>query len=74
MTNGGRTCQKWFDQAPHVHWSGLFYDNQTLEDAVNYCRLFEPNSKNFGNVPWCFTTDPEYRMDSCGEVICGGTI
>ena len=72
VTNGGRTCQKWTDQSPHSHYPGLLYGNQTLEDAENYCRSFEHEGKNYGNEPWCLTTDPEHRRQGCGETICGG--
>ncbi|XP_056022926.1 macrophage mannose receptor 1-like isoform X2 [Ostrea edulis] len=60
VTISGRTCQKWGLHTPHHH-------NFTwLWTEGNYCR--NPNDKETG--PWCFTTDPNTVLESCGIVQC----
>ncbi|XP_056022925.1 macrophage mannose receptor 1-like isoform X2 [Ostrea edulis] len=60
VTISGRTCQKWGLHTPHHH-------NFTwLWTEENYCR--NPNDKETG--PWCFTTDPNTVLESCGIAQC----
>ena len=41
----------------------------SLIDAVNYCR--NPTSKK-GDLPWCYTTDPDQKWDYCDVPMCPG--
>lgn len=63
-TFGGRTCQKWSSQSPHKHTTGsrnIDFPGENVESAKNYCR----NPDNYAGGPWCFTTDPDKRTESC---------
>lgn len=70
VTDGSRTCQRWSDQTPHAHpfnSSQYFPFDESVEDAVNYCR-------NVGgdDLPWCYTNDTRVRWQYCYEQICEG--
>ncbi|XP_021356566.1 plasminogen-like [Mizuhopecten yessoensis] len=58
-TKTGRTCQRWDQQVPHSH--GYF----TGSDINNYCRISSDTSE-----PWCYTTDPSVRYESCPVPKC----
>ncbi|XP_030231481.1 hepatocyte growth factor-like protein [Gadus morhua] len=57
-TRSGHTCQQWWSKFPHDHRWTPTGDNG-LE--LNYCR--NPDGDRIG--PWCYTTDPERRYESC---------
>lgn len=61
ITESGKTCQRWDSQSPHSH------TYTSLEDQENYCR----NPDNEGVGPWCYTTDPNVRWQSCYIPVCG---
>ncbi|XP_074862133.1 hepatocyte growth factor-like protein isoform X2 [Carettochelys insculpta] len=62
-TEKGKICQEWRLKFPHDHrfspslWNGL---------EANYCR--NPDRDERG--PWCYTTDPAIRHQSCGIKKC----
>ncbi|XP_077865068.1 uncharacterized protein LOC102808261 [Saccoglossus kowalevskii] len=60
-TVSGRICQKWSDQFPHRHQMKPENHRPTkgLGDH-NYCR-----NPNGDKKPWCYTTDPDVRRESC---------
>nr|XP_022291356.1 plasminogen-like [Crassostrea virginica]XP_022291357.1 plasminogen-like [Crassostrea virginica] len=65
-TKSGRTCQRWDSQTPHVipaaltsRFSGPFSCHE------NFCR----NTAN-ASRPWCYTTDPEVKMEFCDIDFC----
>uniref|UniRef100_A0A8C7XYQ0 Macrophage stimulating 1 n=1 Tax=Oryzias sinensis TaxID=183150 RepID=A0A8C7XYQ0_9TELE len=62
-TKSGLTCQQWWSKFPHDHWWTPTASNG-LE--LNYCR--NPDGDNIG--PWCYTTDPERRYESCNIPQC----
>jgi Kringle domain len=71
-TVNGRTCQAWSSQFPHAH---IYKDprqfpDDTIEDAGNYCRNPTPNTQLQG--PYCYTTDPDVRIDLCDIPACPG--
>lgn len=61
VTESGRTCQRWDAQAPHEH---AFTPSHFPDDglAENYCRA--PQGLRH-NKPWCLTTDPLRRIETC---------
>ncbi|KAK1171496.1 plasminogen [Acipenser oxyrinchus oxyrinchus] len=63
-TESGYVCQRWDSQTPHSHGylPNLFTD-KSLEE--NYCR--NPDGKP---RPWCFTTNPLKRWESCSIPLC----
>ncbi|XP_032072621.1 plasminogen-like isoform X2 [Thamnophis elegans] len=64
-TRNGVVCQKWTDNSPHnPNYTPSLYPNASLEE--NYCR----NPDHDGNGPWCYTTNPETRYDSCNIPEC----
>ncbi|XP_051890070.1 hepatocyte growth factor-like isoform X4 [Pristis pectinata] len=65
VTESGQTCQYWSSTIPHDHrflpsnkW------NKKLQE--NYCR----NPRGDEGGPWCFTTDPKIRLESCAIPQC----
>ena len=77
VTSGGRTCQKWTEHYPHDHnmesWvADERMDRDTLKNSVNYCRTFKHYLCHPCTIPWCYTTDPQLRRQTCGETICKG--
>uniref|UniRef100_A0A8C2EMB3 Macrophage stimulating 1 n=1 Tax=Cyprinus carpio TaxID=7962 RepID=A0A8C2EMB3_CYPCA len=62
-TKSGRTCQQWWSKFPHDHrWT----PSATNGLELNYCR--NPDGDRIG--PWCYTTDPEPRYESCDIPQC----
>ncbi|CAG06990.1 unnamed protein product, partial [Tetraodon nigroviridis] len=62
-TRSGLTCQQWWSKFPHDHrWTPT--NTNGLE--LNYCR--NPDGDRIG--PWCYTTDPERRYESCNIPQC----
>ena len=67
ITENGRTCQKWDEQSPNVHyWTSIDYPNADLHDN-NYCR--SPD----GEWPWCITTDTNVLWEYCDIPSCQTT-
>ena len=69
ITDGGRKCQRWSKQVPRSHYydtDAYFPLDESIEAAENYCRPVEDT------IPWCFTMDPKFMLQSCGARICGG--
>ncbi|KAK6488171.1 hepatocyte growth factor-like [Huso huso] len=65
VTKTGLTCQAWSSMVPHEHsFLPSKYRSKDLED--NYCR----NPDNEASGPWCFTTDPDIRHQSCDIPQC----
>ncbi|XP_026068758.1 hepatocyte growth factor-like protein isoform X1 [Carassius auratus] len=62
-TKSGRTCQQWWSKFPHDHGRTPSAANG-LE--LNYCR----NPDSDPNGPWCYTTDPDRRYESCDIPQC----
>ncbi|XP_006631118.3 hepatocyte growth factor-like protein [Lepisosteus oculatus] len=62
-TVSGRECQQWWSKFPHDHRHTPSAKNG-LE--LNYCR--NPDGDPSG--PWCYTTDPERRYETCGIPRC----
>ncbi|XP_071386892.1 hepatocyte growth factor-like protein [Centroberyx affinis] len=63
MTKSGHTCQQWWSKFPHDHrWTPTATNGLEL----NYCR--NPDGDRIG--PWCYTTDPERRYESCNIPHC----
>uniref|UniRef100_A0A3B5M999 Macrophage stimulating 1 n=1 Tax=Xiphophorus couchianus TaxID=32473 RepID=A0A3B5M999_9TELE len=62
-TKSGLTCQQWWSKFPHDHrWT----PSPTNGLELNYCR--NPDGDRIG--PWCYTTDPERRYESCNIPQC----
>ncbi|KAG8007719.1 Hepatocyte growth factor-like protein [Nibea albiflora] len=62
-TRSGLTCQQWWSKFPHDHrWTPTATNGLEL----NYCR--NPDGDRIG--PWCYTTDPERRYESCNIPQC----
>uniref|UniRef100_A0A8C9T127 Macrophage stimulating 1 n=1 Tax=Scleropages formosus TaxID=113540 RepID=A0A8C9T127_SCLFO len=62
-TESGRDCQQWWSKFPHDHrWT----PSPTNGLELNYCR--NPDGDRIG--PWCYTTDPERRYESCNIPRC----
>ena len=71
QTVNGRTCQAWASNTPHVPISAAQndtnYPDGSRAAARNYCR--NPDSDTVG--PWCYTTDPDVRWETCNLAYCG---
>ena len=71
-TVNGRTCQRWdvetpFNPLPKNKNSSNHPDGNINH---NYCR----NPKESLQVkPWCYTTDPEKRFETCDVPLCGSS-
>uniref|UniRef100_A0A8D0D7Q3 Macrophage stimulating 1 n=1 Tax=Sander lucioperca TaxID=283035 RepID=A0A8D0D7Q3_SANLU len=62
-TRSGLNCQQWWSKFPHDHrWTPTATNGLEL----NYCR--NPDGDRIG--PWCYTTDPERRYESCNIPQC----
>jgi len=61
-TVSGRTCQAWASTAPHKPWANL---GTKLGNESNYCRNPDGHTR-----PWCYTTDPNKRWESCPDLTC----
>ncbi|MBN3295258.1 HGF factor, partial [Amia calva] len=65
VTKGGLKCQAWTSTVPHDHnFLPTRYKRKDLLE--NYCR--NPNNETTG--PWCYTTDPSTRHQSCEVPQC----
>ena len=68
-TLSGRSCQAWATSEPHEpRWTDVGKVGETEAGDHNYCR--NPNPHHLGGV-WCYTTDPDKRMEQCAVPICG---
>jgi len=68
VTKNNHQCQRWDAQSPQKHsrTNAAKYPDATLTDAANYCR----NPDGEPNGPWCYTTDPNKRWESCDVPMC----
>ncbi|KAM6470315.1 hepatocyte growth factor-like protein isoform 1-T1 [Liasis olivaceus] len=67
VTEKGKICQQWQLKFPHDHrYRPSPYNG--LEE--NYCR--NPDRDEHG--PWCYTTDPATRHQSCGIKKCANAV
>ncbi|CAH1799094.1 unnamed protein product [Owenia fusiformis] len=67
-TDTGRQCQHWEAHIPHIgEGSSLtlihIFNNKSTD---NFCRNPDPR---WEKGPWCYTSDPNMRWDSCGETV-----
>ncbi|XP_053147122.1 hepatocyte growth factor-like protein isoform X2 [Hemicordylus capensis] len=67
VTEKGKTCQPWRLKFPHDHRFAPSPRNGLEE---NYCR----NPDNDKRGPWCYTTDPATRHQSCGIKKCENAV
>ncbi|XP_032066321.1 hepatocyte growth factor-like protein [Thamnophis elegans] len=67
VTEKGKTCQKWQLKFPHDH---IFHPSQYNGLEENFCR----NPDNDLHGPWCYTTDPATRHQSCGIKKCENAV
>lgn len=65
-TSDGIPCQHWNSQAPHQYSRPPPDIFPELQNSENYCR----NAGGDEPVPWCFTSDPEVRWQSCDIPLC----
>jgi len=70
VTAGGKQCQKWSSNTPHV--VTINYTDDTFPDgsrvaAQNYCRNPDPT---FTYGVWCYTMDPYHEYDHCDVPLC----
>uniref|UniRef100_A0A3Q3XDI1 Plasminogen n=1 Tax=Mola mola TaxID=94237 RepID=A0A3Q3XDI1_MOLML len=64
ITENGFTCQRWDSQKPHNHgYNPSALPEKYLEE--NYCRNPDGDPR-----PWCFTTNPAKRWDTCSIPHC----
>uniref|UniRef100_A0AAY4BXU6 Plasminogen n=1 Tax=Denticeps clupeoides TaxID=299321 RepID=A0AAY4BXU6_9TELE len=64
-TKSGKVCQRWDSKFPHVpNITPEKYPRADLEK--NFCR----NPDNDAAGPWCYTTDPEKRWETCEVQSC----
>ncbi|XP_078603199.1 plasminogen-like [Branchiostoma floridae x Branchiostoma japonicum] len=60
VTISGKTCQRWDDNSPHVHFY-KYKSEEHPELVENYCR--NPDGMEPGL--WCYTTDPNTYWEFC---------
>ncbi|CAL8318428.1 unnamed protein product [Lota lota] len=65
-TKSNITCQAWSDNSIHDH---MFYPDQFPKRDLreNFCRNPKPKDHD---GPWCYTTDPNIRVEECGIPQC----
>uniref|UniRef100_A0A8C7FHM2 Plasminogen n=1 Tax=Oncorhynchus kisutch TaxID=8019 RepID=A0A8C7FHM2_ONCKI len=64
-TNSGKTCQRWASKYPHKpNMTPSTHPKADLES--NFCRNPDGDSKG----PWCYTTDPDIRWETCNVQNC----
>uniref|UniRef100_A0A8C8GMD4 Plasmin n=1 Tax=Oncorhynchus tshawytscha TaxID=74940 RepID=A0A8C8GMD4_ONCTS len=64
-TNSGKTCQRWASKYPHKpNMTPSTHPKADLES--NFCRNPDGDSKG----PWCYTTDPDTRWETCNVQNC----
>ena len=67
-TISGRLCQDWSVQTPHMH----SYCTETLNHQEglygNFCRNPSLNGCNKDTDIWCYTTDPDMRIEKCAPL------
>ena len=67
----GKACQRWSFDTPHVPNSDFVTDDNfsdgSIAAAENYCRNPQPD---WVYGPWCYTTDPDVRWESCNVPMC----
>ncbi|KAG9335230.1 hypothetical protein JZ751_005586 [Albula glossodonta] len=67
VTKSGVPCQPWASTMPHEHNRYLLQTREKKSQLVeNYCR--NPDNETTG--PWCFTSDPNLRFETCGIPQC----
>ena len=69
VTSSGKSCQYWMSQSPHSHDYNdpATFPDSTLTEAANFCRTPDQGD----SVPWCYTTDPDSRWETCDIPSCG---
>uniref|UniRef100_A0A4W5N5F3 Plasminogen n=1 Tax=Hucho hucho TaxID=62062 RepID=A0A4W5N5F3_9TELE len=68
-TQSGKTCQRWASKQPHKP-NMTPSTNPKADLESNFCR--NPDGDSQG--PWCYTTDPGTRWETCNVQNCSGTL
>ena len=71
VTASGLTCQHWAASEPHVpKYTDVGKVGDTEAGEHNHCR----NPSESPRGVWCYTTDPDVRLERCSVPICGPTM